>query len=124
MEYLFVESLPKYDKCRYPLSDFLANLEDRFVLCDITNDRKKIALCKLAIGQIGEDIISSLAPNVTWDSAREALVRGLGAGSLQEEAYERLKAVARKGRDLGAVGAEAEKWARRAFPRSPDFADR
>ena len=116
MEYIFLQSMPKYKKGTGSLPEWLAKLEDRFELGDIQEDSKKIKLCKLHVGQAGEYILNSLAPDTTWGEAKKALVGQMGEGSPQEEALTALQSLRREGKDLVELGGEAEKWARRAFP--------
>ena len=72
MEFVF-HSLPKYDRKKFTLSDWLTKLEHRFVLAEIEGDSKKIKLCQFYIGQTDDDILEGLANDATWQEAKDAL---------------------------------------------------
>ena len=123
MEFVF-QSMPKFDRKTGTISEWISKFECRCGIANINEDAKRIQLCKLFVGQTGEDILGGLPDATTWDNAKRALVDRIGEGSLQEEAWTALKNLARNGRDLVDVGSEAEKWASRAYPGQAETARR
>ena len=123
MEFVF-QSMPKFDRKTGTISEWINKFECRCGIANINDDAKRIQLCKLFVGQTGEDILGGLPDAATWDNAKQALVDRIGEGSLQEEAWTALKNLTRNGRDLVDVGSEAEKWASRAYPGQAETACR
>ena len=79
--------MPKYDHRQHILSDWLAELDQRFLLGEVDEDTNKITWCQLLIGATWSGIFSSLEEAVTWEEAKEALLIHLGIGSLSDEAW-------------------------------------
>ena len=123
MEFVF-NSLPKFDKKAHTLSEWLYKLELRFILADVSDDKKKIKLCQIFIGQTGEYILGSLGGEATWEQAKAFLVSSLGEGTQAEEAWNALKNLTREGKDIIDLGWESEKLAKRAFPGQPETIER
>ena len=86
-----VNAMPKYDHRQHILSDWLAELDQRFQLGDVDEDIKKITWCKLLISTTGSGLLSSLGEAVSWEEAKEALLTRLGIGTVQDEAWAVLK---------------------------------
>ena len=59
MNYI-VNAMPKYDHRQHVLSDWLAELNQRFQLGEVGEDTNKITWCQLLIGATGSSILSSL----------------------------------------------------------------
>ena len=123
MEFVF-NSLPKFDKRAHTLSEWVNKLEQRFVLAEVEDDSKKIQLCRLFIGQAGEDVLGGLPEGATWEQAKAALVTRLGEGTQAEEAYHALRNLSRDNRDLTELGCEVEKLSKRAYPGQPEIIER
>ena len=119
-----VGSMPLYDSRQNTLSDWLTQLEQRFVLGEVTEAPRKITWCRLLIGQTGGDILAKLPPGATWEEAKQNLQARLGEGSVEEEAWQALKSLKRNGRDLVDLAAEAEKLAYRLYPNNEAAAER
>ena len=83
--------MAKYDHRQHVLSDWLAELEQRFQLGEVTTHRAKITWCQLLIGATGSSILASLEDETTWETAKETLLSRLGAGSVRDEAWASLK---------------------------------
>ena len=105
MDFVF-NSLSKFDRKKTTLSDWLAQLENRFELADIEEEGKKIKLCQLYIGQTENDILEALPAETTWAAAKVALIEQLSEGSQTEEAWNALKSISRDGRDLVDLASE------------------
>ena len=54
MEFIFT-SLPRFNKRQHRISEWLAKLEQRFVLADVGEDARKIKFCQVFIGKTGEE---------------------------------------------------------------------
>ena len=52
--------MPKYDHRQHVLSDWLAELDQRFQLGEVGEDTSKITWCQLLIRATGSSILSSL----------------------------------------------------------------
>ena len=123
LEFVF-NTLPKFDRKTHTLSEWLSKVDRIFVLTEIEDDDKKIRLCQLFIGQTGEDILEGLDEGTTWAAAKEALLTRLGDGTQAEEAWNALKHLSRRGRELTDLGCEAEKLAKHAYPGQPETQQR
>ena len=77
----------KYDHRQHVLSDWLAELEQRFQLGEVNTDKAKITWCQLLIGATGSSILAGLEDDATWEVAKETLLFRLGAGSVRDEAW-------------------------------------
>ena len=66
-----VNHMAKYDHRQHVLSDWLAELEQRFQIGEVTTHRAKITWCQLLIGATGSSILASLEDEATWETAKE-----------------------------------------------------
>ena len=119
-----VNAMPKYDHRQYVLSDWLAELDQRFQLGEVGEDTNKITWCQLLIGTTGSSILSSLDEEATWEDAKEALLTRLGTGSVRDKAWEALKNLKKGSKDIVELAGEAEKLAKRLHPRDEEAAER
>ena len=115
-----VNLMSKYDHRQHELSDWLAELEQRFQLGQVEADRAKIIWCQLLIGATGSSILSSLEDEATWEVAKETLLSQLGAGSVRDEAWASHKQLKRGTQEIIELAGEAEKFARRLHPRDEE----
>ena len=109
--------MPKYDHRQHVLSDWLAELDQRFQLGDVGEVTNKITWCQLLIGATGSGILSSLDEDATWEDAKEALLTRLGIGSVRDEAWAALKNRKKGSKDIVELAGEAGKLAKRLHPR-------
>ena len=86
-----VNHMGKYDHRQHVLSDWLAELEQRFQLGEVNTDKAKITWCQLLIGATGSSILAGLEDDATWEAAKETFLSRLGAGSVRDEAWASLK---------------------------------
>ena len=114
----------KYDHRQHELSDWLAELEQRFQLGQVEADRANITWCQLLIGATGSSILASLEDGATWETAKETLLSRLGAGSVKDEAWVSLKQLKRGSEEIIELAGEAEKLAKRLHPRDEEAAER
>ena len=114
----------KYDHRKHELSDWLAELEQRFQLGQVEADRAKITWCQLLIGDTGSSILTSLEDGATWEAAKETLLSRLGAGSVRDEAWASPKQLKRGSKEIIELAGEAEKLTKRLHPRDEDAAER
>ena len=119
-----VNLMGKYDHRQHELSDWLAELEQRFQLDQVEADRAKITWCQLLIGATGSSILTSLEDGATWEAAKETLLSRLGAGSVRDEAGAALKQLKRGSKEIIELAGEAEKLAKRVHPRDEEAAER
>ena len=108
-----VNLMGKYDHRQHELSDWLAELEQRFQLGQVEADGVKITWCQLLIGATGSSILASLEDGATWEAAKETLLSRLGAGSVRDEARASLKQLNRGSKEIIKLAGEAEKLAKR-----------
>ena len=113
----------KYDHRQHELSDWLAELEQRFQLGQVEADRAKITWCQLLIGATGSSILASLEDGATWEAAKETLLSRLGVGSVRDEAWAALKQLKRGSKEIIELAGEAEKLAKRMHPRDEEAAE-
>ena len=106
------------------LSDWLAELEQRFQLGEVNTDKAKITWCQLLIGATGSSILAGLEDDATWEAAKETLLSRLGAGSVRDEAWASLKPLKRGSKEIIELAGEAEKLAKRLHPRDDEAAER
>ena len=118
-----INAMPKYDHRQHVLSDWLAELDQRFQLGEVGEDTNKITCCQL-IGATGSGILSSLDEDATWKNAKEALLTRLGIGSVRDEAWAALKTLKKGSKDIVELAGEAEKLAKRLHPRDEEAAER
>ena len=119
-----VNAMPKYDHRQHVLSDWLAELDQRFQLVEDGEDTNKITWCQLLIGATGSSILSSLDEEASWEDAKEALLTRLGIGSVRDEAWAALKNLKKGSKDIVELAGEAEKLAKRLHPRDEEAAER
>ena len=119
-----VNAMPKYDHRQHVLSDWLAELDQRFQLGEVGEDTNKITWCQLLIGATGSGILASLDEDATWEDAKEALLTRLGIGSVRDEAWAALKNLKKGSKDIVELAGEAEKLAKRLHPRDEEAAER
>ena len=119
-----VNHMGKYDHRQHVLSDWLAELEQRFQLGEVNTDKAKITWCQLLIGATGSSILASLEDDATWEAAKETLLSRLGAGSVRDEAWASLKQLKRGSKEIIELAGEAEKLAKRLHPRDEEAAER
>ena len=86
-----VNHMHKYDHRQHVLSDWLAELEQRFQLGEVDDDKSKITWCQLPIGITGSSILSGLEDDASWETAKEMLLSRTGIGSVKDEAWAALK---------------------------------
>ena len=79
-----VNHMGKYDHRQHVLSDWLAELEQRFQLGEVNTDKAKITWCQLLIGATGSSILAGLEDDATWEATKETLLSRLGAGSVRD----------------------------------------
>ena len=119
-----VNLMGKYDHRQHKLSDWLAELEQRFQLEQVEADRAKITWCQLLIGATGSSILASLEDGATWEAAKETLLSRLGAGSVRDEAWASLKQLKWGSKEIIELAGEAEKLAKRLHPHNEEAAER
>ena len=86
-----VNAMPKYGHCQHVLSDWLAELDQRFQLGEVGEVTNKITWCRPIIGTTGSVILASLDEDTSWEDAKEALLACLGIGSVRDEVWAALK---------------------------------
>ena len=119
-----INHMGKYDHRQHLLSDWLAELEQRFQLGEVNTDKAKITWCQLLIGATGSSILAGLEDDATWVVAKETLLSRLGAGSVRDEAWASLKQLKRGSKEIIELAGEAEKLAKRLHPRDEEAAER
>ena len=86
-----VNHMGKYDHRQHVLSDWLAELEQRFQLGEVSTDKAKITWCQLLIGATGSSILARLEDDATQEATKEMLLSRLGGSSVRDEAWASLK---------------------------------
>ena len=119
-----VNAMPKYNHRQHALSDWLAELDQRFQLGYVDNDTNKIMWCQLLIGTAGSGILSRLGEMVSWEEVKDALLARLGTGTVRDEAWVALKNLKKGTRDIVELAGEAEKLAKRLHPLDDEAAER
>ena len=119
-----VSNMSKYDHRQHVLSDWLAELEKRFQLGEVGEDKLKITWCQLLIGATGSSILSGLEDDASWETAKETLLSCLGIGSVKDEAWAALKHLKKGSKEIVELAGEAEKLAKRLHPRDEKAAER
>ena len=119
-----VNHMCKYDHQQHVLSDWLAELEQRFQLGEVDDDKSKITWCQLLIGSTGSSILSGLEDDASWETAKEMLLSRLGIGSVKDEAWAALKHLKKGSKEIVELAGEAEKLAKRLPPRDEEAAER
>ena len=95
-----VNHMAKYDHRQHVLSDWLAELEQRFQLGEVNTNRAKITWCQLLIDATGSSILASLEDEATWQTTKETLLSRLGTGSVRDEAWASLKQLKRGSKEI------------------------
>ena len=119
-----INAMPKYDHRQHVLSEWLAELDQRFQLGEVGEDTNKITWCQLLIGATGSSILSSLEEEATWEDAKEALLTRLDIRSVRDEAWALLKNLKKGYKDIVELAGEAEKLAKRLHPRDEEASER
>ena len=115
--------MSKYDHRQHVLSDWLAELEQRFQLGEVDTDKFKITWCQLLIGATGSSILSGLEDDASWEKAKETLLSRLGIGLVKEEAWAALKQYKKSSKKIVELAGKVEKLARRLHPRDEEAAE-
>ena len=119
-----INAIPNYDHRQHVLSDWLAELDQRFQLGEVGEDQNKITWGQLLIGATGSSILSGLGEDATWENAKEALLSRLGIGSVKDEAWAALKNLKKGSTEIVELAGEAEKLAKRLHPRDEEVTER
>ena len=119
-----VNHMGKYDHCQHVLSDWLAELEQRFQLGEVNTDKVKITWCQLLIGATGSSILAGLEDDASWEVAKETLLSCLGVGYVRDEAWVALKQLKRGSKEIVELAGEAEKLVKRLHPCDDEAAER
>ena len=119
-----INAMLKHDHRQHVLSDWLAELDQRFQLGEEGEDTNKITWCQLLIGATGSSILSSLDEETTWEDTKEALLTRLGILSVRDEAWAALKNLKKGSKDIVELAGEAEKLAKRLHPRDEEASER
>ena len=114
----------KYDHRQHVLSDWLAELKQRFQLGEVNTAKAKITWCQLLIGATGSSILAGLEDDASWEVAKETLLSRLGVGSVRDEAWAALKQLKRGSKEIVELAGEAEKLAKHLHPRDDEAAER
>ena len=101
-----VNAMSKYDHHQHILSNWLAELDQRFQLREVGEDTNKITWCQLLIGAKGSSILSSLDEEASWEDAKEALLTHLCIGSVRDEAWAALKNLKKGSKDIVELAGE------------------
>ena len=115
-----VNAMPKYDHHQHVLSNWLAELDQRFQLGEVGEDTNKITWCQLLIGATGSSILSSLDEEASWEDAKEALLTHLGIGSVRDESWAALKNLKKGSKDIMELAGEVEKLVKRLHPQDEE----
>ena len=118
-----VNEMPKYNHRQHILSDWLAELDQRFQLGEVDEDTNKITWCQLLIGATRSGILSCLEEAATWEEAKEALLTRMCIGSVRDEAWAALKNLRKGAKNIVELAGEAEKLAKRLHPRDEEAAE-
>ena len=119
-----VNHMGKYDHWQHVLSDWLAELEQRFHLGEVNTDKAKIAWCQLLIDATGSSILAGLEDDASWKVAKETLLSRLGIGSVRDETWAALKQLKRGSKEIAELAGEAEKLAKHLHPSDEEAAER
>ena len=119
-----INAMPKYNHRQHVLSDWLAELDQRFQLWEVGEDTNKITWYQLLISATGSSILSSLEEESTWEDAKKALLTRLRIGSVRDEAWAALKNLKKGSKDIVELAGESEKLAKRLHPRDEEASER
>ena len=114
----------RYDHRQHVLSDWLAEVEQRFQLREVDEDKSKITWCQLLIGATESSILSGLEDDASWETAKETLLSRLGNDSVKDEAWAALKHLKKGSKEIVELTGEAEKLAKRLHPHDEEAAER
>ena len=103
---------------------WLAELDQRFQLGEVGDDKHKITWCQLLIGAAGSSILSGLEDDASWGNSKGTLLSRLGIGSVKDEAWAALKNLKKGSKEIVELAGEAEKLAKRLHPRDEEAAER
>ena len=112
-----VNNMPKYDHRQHVMSDWLAELDQRFQLGEVGEDKHKITWCQFLIGITGSSILFGLEDDASLETTKETLLSRLGIGSVKDEAWTALKNLKKGSKEIVELAGEAEKLAKRLHPR-------
>ena len=118
-----VNNMTKYDHRQHVLSDWLAELEQRFQLGEVSEDKHKITWCQLLIGTTGSSILSGLEDDASWETAKVTLLSRLDISSVKEEAWTALKHLKKGSKEIVELPGEAEKLSKRLHLRDEEEAE-
>ena len=119
-----VNHMHEYDHRQHVLSDWLAELEQRFQLGEVDKDKSKITWCQLLIGTTWSSILSGLEADASRETAKETLLSRLGIGSVKDEAWAALKHLKKGSKEIVDLAGEAEKLVKWLHPRDEEAAER
>ena len=119
-----INAIPRYDHRLHVLSDWLAELDQRFQLGEVRKDTNRITWGQHPIGATGSSILSSLGEDAICDDAKEALLSRLGIGSVKNEAWTALQNLQKGSKEIVELAGEAEKLGKRLHPRDKEAAER
>ena len=119
-----IVNMGKYDHRQLVLSDWLAELEQRFQLGEVNTDKAKITWCQLLIGATGSSILAGLEDDASWEVAKETLLSHLSVSSVRDEAWAALKQLKRGSKEIVELAGEAEKLTKCLHPRDEEAAKR
>ena len=106
-----VNHMSKYDHRQHMLSDWLAELEQRFQLGEVDTEKSKITWCQLLIDTTGSIILSGIEDDASWETAKEMLLSRLGISSMKDEAWAALKQYKKGSKEIVELTGEVEKLA-------------
>ena len=118
-----INNMPKYDHRQHVLSYWLAELDQRFQLGEVGEDKYKITWCQLRIGATGSSILSGLEDDASWEMAKETLLSRLGIGSVKDEAWAALKNLKKGSKEIVELAGETEKLSKRLHPCDEEAAE-
>ena len=115
--------MPKYEHRQHVLSDWLTELDQRFQLGEVGEDKHRITWCQLLICTTGSSILFGLEDDASWEIAKETLLSHLGIGSVKDEAWAFLKNLKEGSKEIVEVTGKAEKLAKRLHPHDEEAAE-
>ena len=120
---IYLRSLLCFNKQQHTISEWRSKLDQRFVLADEEGARK-FKFCQVFIGQTGEDILTQLPDDISWEGAKRELIDRLGEGTVEEEAWAALKQLEHDNMDIVSLGPEMAKLAQKVYPEQEETANR
>ena len=115
--------MPKYDYRQHVLFDWLTELDQRFQLGEVGEDKHKITWCQLLIDATGSSTLSGLEDDASWEKAKETLLSHLGIGSVKDEAWTALKNLKKGSKAIVELAGKAEKLVKQLHPRDEEAAE-